>query len=233
MKKTKNSNAFDLKLHHVYETLFSVYDREGISHHAPIGARVLGIRDSGNYKLEARIFATAKMHDELSLKKECTIHFPGYNQLDYYFLAFRDVINDQVENIVKITSNAKTIDAPVILDIKNYIEARVISIQEEHVTDDLSSTSKRNSRLGIFMLESTAIVVNDPGSMPVSRYGGLLLEFMVKASRLRYLIPGNEKFVDACDELKIMLEKMEQIAPGDEKNIIAATILDKIDREKL
>jgi len=232
MKKTQDKNVFDLKLHHVYETLISVYDREDMPHHAPIGIRVRGIRDSGNYELEARIFATAKMYTELSYQKACTVHFPGIDQLEYYFLAFRDVLKDNVETIVKKTGVARTINAPVILDLKNYIEASVVSVQDEVLADDLSVASEGDSRLGVFSLKSSAIVVNDPRSLPVSRHGGMLLEFMVKASRLRYLIPASKKFVETRDELKKMLKKMENIAPGDENNVIAATILDQMDRGK-
>lgn len=232
MKKIKNKNAFDLKLHHVYEALFSVYDRDGLPHHAPIGVRVLGIHDGEKYELESRIFPTAKMYAELSRQKECTIHFPGYHQLQYYFLAFHEELKDQIVNVVKIVSKANSIDAPVIPDIKNYVEARVISIRNESIRDELSLESQGSSRRGVFSLESTRIIVNDPESMPVSRHGGLILEFMVKASRLRYLNPGSEKFMETRDELKNMLDKLESLAPGDEKNTMAATILDRIDHEK-
>lgn len=232
MKNTRVENVFDLKLHHVYETVVSVNDLEGVPHHAPIGIRMLGFQDNGNYELDASIFTTAKMFDALQSQQECTIHFPGYDQLQFYFLAFHDLLKDEIEDIVKNVGKADTIDAPVLLDIKNYMETRVLYIQYESVDDEISASSESGSRRGIFSLESTRVVVRDPNSIPVSRHSGLLLEFMVKASRLPSLISGSEIFMKTRDELKKMLEKMESLAPGDKKNTIAAILLGKIDDEK-
>jgi hypothetical protein len=232
MQGVNVKTEFDLKLHHVYETVFSVYDQAGLPHHAPIGIRMLGLKKGGIYEMEARIFQTAKMHADLSFQKACTIHFPRHDQLEYFFLAFRDVLKDQVEGIVKTTIKARTIDAPVIPDIMNYIEAKMTSFREEGVDDRLAMTSGGDASIGIFTLKSSAIVMNDPHAIPVSRHGSLLLEFMVKASRLRYLPPGTEEFTETSDELKQMLEKMEKVAPGDEKNVIGAAILGKFECEK-
>jgi len=224
----------ELKLTHIYESICSVYDQEGKPHCTPIGIQVLAIHENTTYELEARIFATAKMYAELSSQKACTIHFPGYHQLQYFFLAFQDELKEKMNDIVKMTGmkKAKTVNAPLIPGIKNYIEAKVISIREEIVKDEISAESDESSRLGIFSLESTLIVMDDPMSMPVSRHGGILLELMIEASRLKYLNSSGEKFENKSKELKKMLEKLEHIAPGDEKNAIAAIILGKIDHEQ-
>nr|MDO8112889.1 DUF447 family protein [Candidatus Sigynarchaeota archaeon] len=222
--------GFELKKGFLYETIVSTYDLPGKSHVAPIGVRMLAIEGKDKHLMEAKIYATSKMYACLCKSKECVIHFPGYHQLEFYFTAFRKEIGEGLHDLEKswTFTNSKVVNAPVIETIGNYIEARVKSMETEIIYDGLSSAIDGQTTRGIFLLESRSITVKEPSTLPVNRQGGILLEFLVEASRMQFQVPGSSSFEMKKQYLLAMVEKMEQVAPGDGKNHMAKLLLDRV-----
>jgi hypothetical protein len=230
MKAPIHCSDFGLIPDYQYECIIAAYDPSGEPHFSPIGVRVLGERACGTILLEARIFASARMFTCLNQWKACTVHFPMHDQLEAFFLAFQaDVpaINDRIIRPGSILK-AETVHAPVWKVMRNYMEARVMSIHEEQVKDEISAFKQEPVRRGVFTLESTNFVIKADGGPPVNRQPGILVEFLVEASRLRWLSPDSELHDQKLNRLREMLETIERVAPGNENNRIARELLESM-----
>lgn len=222
-----------MKKGHLYETIVGVLDQEGNPHLAPIGVRVLEMHENGQCVLEARVFSTATIYSCLKRSGECTVHFPNPSQLDLFFLPFRHVLPGLQGKVAppEMLGCGRRVRSPVHCGIANYLEAGVSWVKDETVSDAIAAQGGEGSRRGVFRLSSRGVVINDPASRPINRYDGLILEFLVKASRFRHFPPGSDEQLIYMSEMAEILEKMEKIAPGDDKNAFAHEILDSFRRE--
>jgi hypothetical protein len=224
----------ELKRDYLYEAIVGVLDGEGNPHLAPLGVRVMDLHENGQCMLEARVFSSAAMYSCLKRSGECTVHFPGLSQLDLFFLPFRDVLPGPYEKAVApgMLTRGRSVRSPVHKGIANYLEAGVTWVKDEVVNDAIAAIGGEKAVRGIFHLASRAIIVGDPRSRPINRQDGLILEFLVKASRLRYFPPGSKEQQASISCLLEILEKMEDVAPGDEKNVLARALLESSKRLK-
>ncbi|MEX2683878.1 MAG: DUF447 domain-containing protein [Candidatus Sigynarchaeota archaeon] len=232
-RSTVPGHGFDLRRGYLYESIVGVLDQEGVPHFAPIGVRVLELHDDGQCLLEARVFSTAATYSCLKRCGECTVHFPGLSQLDLFFLAFRDELPGVSMKIAPpaMIKRGSSVHSPVHLGIANYIEAGVAFVEDKAVSDVISTYGSESSRLGIFHLSSRVVVINDPASKPINRQDGLILEFLVKASRFRQFPSGSDEQHASLSQLVEIIEKMEKVAPGDDKNALAREIIRSFQRE--
>ncbi len=219
---------FELKRNYLYETIVGVLDGEGKPHLAPLGVRVMDLHEDGRCTLEARVFSTASMYTCLKRSGECTVHFPGLSQLDLFFLPFRDVLPGPYDKVVapEMLARGRSVRSPVHRGVANYIEAGVAWVKDEAVNDAIAASGGVKAMRGIFQLASRAVIVGDPRSRPINRQDGLILEFLVKASRLRYFAPRSKGQQANITSLAEILDKMEDVAPGDEKNVLARALLE-------
>jgi hypothetical protein len=237
MKKSKVKNGgitasdFGLIPDYRYECIIAAYDPSGEPHLAPIGVRVLEERSSSAIMLEARIFTSARMFKCLNHWKACTVHFPMHDQLEAFFLAFQEDVPRISDRIIPPGSivKAETVHAPVWKVMRNYMEARVMSIHEELVKDEISALKQEPVQRRVFTLETTKLVITAAGGSPVNRQTGVLVEFLVEASRLKWLPPGSELHDQKLNRLREMLDTMERVAPGNESNRIASELLELLE----
>jgi hypothetical protein len=222
-----SSRDFELKANFLYETIVGVLDNEGNPHLAPLGVRVMDVQEGNKCLLEARVFNTATTYSCLKRSGECTVHFPGSSQLGLFFLPFRDVMPGPYEAAVApgMLASGQTVRSPVIKLVANYVEAGAAWVKDEAVNDMIAARGGKEAVRGVFRLVSRAIIVGDPRSRPISRQDGLILEFLVKASRLRFLPPGSKEQKASLSDMLDILDKMEFVAPGDEKNEFARALL--------
>ncbi len=225
--------GFELTPSYLYESIAGVLDGEGYPHLAPLGVRVVEKHDDGQFVLEARVFSTAATYSCLKRSGECTVHFPGQSQIDLFFLPFRDVLPRLQEKVAPagMLARGRSVGSPVHLGIANYIEAGAAWVKDEVVSDAIAAHGGEGSRRGVFRLSSRAVVINDPASRPVSRQDGLVLDFLVKASRLRLFKPGSDEQKSSMSDMAEILEKMEKVAPGDDKNVLAREIIESFRRQ--
>ncbi len=221
---------FELKRHYLYESIVGVLDGEGNPHLAPIGVRVIDLHEEGQYLLEARVFRTSAMYSCLRCSGECTVHFPGLSRLDLFFLPFRDVLPGPYEKAVApdMFTRGRSVRSPVHKGIENYIEAGVTWVKDEMVNDTIAVCGGEGTARGVFQLASKVVIVGDPRSRPINRQDGLVIEFLVNASRLRYFPPGSKEQQASILYLAEILDKMESVAPGDEKNVLASALLESL-----
>ncbi|MBN2150540.1 MAG: hypothetical protein JW839_03735 [Candidatus Lokiarchaeota archaeon] len=227
------ARGFELRRGYLYESIVGVLDAEGNPHLAPLGVRVTDKHDDGKLVLEARVFTTATTYPRLKRGGECTVHFPGRSQLGLFFLPFRDVLPGLQEGVAPpgMIGRGRSVATPVHLGIANYLEAGVTWVEDEEVNDAIAAQGAAGSRRGVFRLSSRVVVVNDPGSSPITRQDGLILEFLVKASRFRCCPPGSHLQRATVSELAGIIEKMDNVAPGDDKTALALRVLESFLRE--
>ncbi|NMC04015.1 MAG: DUF447 family protein [Candidatus Lokiarchaeota archaeon] len=225
-----SANGFELRRKHVYETIAGVLDEDGKPHFAPIGVRVVGGGGNGAFILEARVFSASKLYSCLKRGGPCTLHFPGTSQLEFFFLPFHHVLPgllDRLASIGQIAGGHET-QPPVLKSISNHMEATVSWIEDEIVRDGLAGVDGKETSRGVFRFASKTITIGDPRCKPTSRHDGLVLEMVVKASRFHLFPPGSKEQEATLADLLSMLDKMESIAPGDEKNVLARILLDSL-----
>jgi hypothetical protein len=222
---------FELKRNFLYETIVSVLDGEGNPHLAPLGVRVKeNLHGDGQWELEARVFSNAAIYSCLKNSGECTVHFPGPSQLDLFFLPFRGILPSIQEKLAvpAMLARGRLVRSPVFKGIANYMEAGVAWVRDELVSDAIAAYNCEKQMRGVFRFASKAIIIGDPRSPPINRQHGLILEFLVKASRLHCFPPNSKEKQANISCLLEIIDKMEDVAPGDEKNMLARTLLESL-----
>lgn len=210
----------------LYETIVAVYDGSGAPHASPAGARVLDRLPGGQLSIEVKLFTTSGLHGCLAREKCCVVHFPSDERLDMFLLGFKWSCPGIVAGIADglAFSPAATVHAPRIDTIPAYIEARVARVQEEDVHDAIVMSTGTPARRDCFLLESTRVSESVGDARPITRWTGLFMEFLVDASRLTLLDPGDD-YKRAVDLLQERLGVMKRLAPGEPGNGVLERVL--------
>lgn len=226
---------FKMVENHVYEGLISVYDEGMAPYFSPVGIYYRKITESKNLTLEAKIYPTSGIYSLIKSRKECLIHFPDASQLEFFFFGFKDELKGYLAGLKQnlAIERSMVVDAPRIISIENFIEAKVTNVAIQDVNDPIASNDRNNSTIGIFLLESKAIHVNNVNFQPVTRYSGLFMECLINLSRLKYLPPESEIYTKKLEKINYFLLKMKKIFPGEEKNEILDLLSRKIQGKRL
>ncbi|MHA1369268.1 MAG: hypothetical protein ACTSWN_04450 [Promethearchaeota archaeon] len=210
---------FKLNFDQTYETIFSTYDETGQPYISPIGIKIKKpdskMNKKFNIKIEANIFENTKILNFILKNKACCIHFLNYESLYYLIYAFKDKLYDVIKSREKKGLFAKStkVSAPIIKDLENYAEVRVLDCTFEKVEDNLikyEGSSKKKARV---VFKPISIIINNPFVSPVSRLHGLFIEFMVDFSRFNNIDVKNWELEKYKKDLTTTILKIEKVSP--------------------
>ncbi|MHA1793999.1 MAG: hypothetical protein ACTSVI_15260, partial [Promethearchaeota archaeon] len=208
---------FKLRKNTIYESIISVFSEENKPYLSPIGVKVISAGENG-LKFEAKIFCTASIYRYLLDQGEAVIHFPGQHQLSLYLLGLKERLASVMDILMGALDfkKARFVDAPVISKVKNYVEVKLVSHEIELVNDEITmNSSSASNEKATIVLKSLHENVGDQGLLPICRFNGLFLEYLILFSRLIHLKKGTKLYLTIKSELLRLMDLMEKVSPND------------------
>lgn len=226
----EGNSLFELEIGEIYETITGILDPLGNPHFTPLGVHCTRKSSTGGYDFKVKIHGGSTFHELVEDGGCMTVHFPGYNNLEFFMLAFKGIceIPEKVEYRIDEGDHESRHAYPVIPSLVNYAKCKIHAMRVVTVDDIISRASSGHSQAIIIRLDVVSLHVGNRSLIPVKRMHGIFLEGLVATSRMAILPEDHDSRDKFMKESMEYLAKLQKLSPNGKLTKMYKQLLEKM-----
>ncbi|MBD3188549.1 DUF447 family protein [Candidatus Bathyarchaeota archaeon] len=226
----EGNSLFELEIGEIYETITGILDPLGIPHFSPLGVHCIRKSSTKGYDFTVKVHGGSTFHELVEDGGCITVHFPGYNNLEFFMLAFKKTceIPGKVEYRIDAGDHESRHAYPVISSLVNYAKCKIHDMKVVTVDDIISRASNGHSQAIIITLDVLSLHVGNPSLIPVKRMHGIFLEGLIATSRMAILSEDHDSREKFLKESMEYLAKLQKLSPNGKLTKIYRQLLENM-----